>query len=300
MKLRYSIITLYILFFTSCAIHQGEKVVRKEERVRNISNAKLYKDVVENYREYKTINFNKIKVSYEQEGKTQEFRGSIRILKDSIIWLSFSKMGIEGLRVKLTPDSIAFIDRLHKEYMTADYEYLNQRFNIELDYYLVQNILTNQLPEYRIGGDLPFFRNFKGKRSDTHYLFYSKKRRDRQYWREQRNTTGNEGSTLEILRISPDIMRLESIDIYDTQFFKLGGQQTVNLNLKYNNYKTYTEKYLFPENITTTVQRKLVDKNGETSFEKIILSIVVFDLEINKEDLSFPFKISSKYKKINE
>lgn len=298
MKVTNLLLALCVIFLAACATPQGKKVERKRKKLRGMSDAKLYKKTVANYLDYNTLNFKKINISYEQAGKKQDFRGSVRILKDSIIWLSISKMGIEGVRVKLTPDSVAFIDRLHREYMITDYSYLNRRFNIELDYYLVQSILTNQLPEYRVVGDLPFFRNFKGKKTSTHYIFYSKKRRDRQYWKAQRNMTGNEGSTLEILRISPDLMRLESVNIYDTQFFKENGQQIVNFNLQYNNYRTFNERHIFPEEIVTTVMRKL-EKNTKSLFEKIVLTITVQKLEIN-EDLSFPFAISRKYKRINE
>lgn len=297
------ILSFCIILLTACAVSQGERVERKRKRLRSISNAKLYKETVAHYLDYKTINFKKISISYEEEGEKQDFRGSVRILKDSIIWLSISKMGLEGMRVKLTPDSIAFIDRLHREYMITDYSYLNERFNLELNYYLVQSILTNQLPEYRIAREeLPFFRNFKGKKSATHYLFYSKKRKDRQYWREHQNKKGNEGSVLEILRISPDLMRLESIDIYDTQFLGKNGQQTVSFKLKYEDYKTYNEKHLFPERITTTVQREIIEdfSTYKSTHDKMILSIEVNKLEVNPQSLSFPFNISSKYKRIHE
>lgn len=299
MKLKNIIWILYAVFLTSCAVSQGARVERKHKKIKRMSNARLYNEVTTNYLDYKTINFKKINISYEQKDKKQEFRGSVRILKDSIIWLSISKMGIEGVRVKLTPDSVFFIDRLHREYMMTDYSYLNKRFNLELDYYLVQSILTNQLPEYRVPEKFSFLRNFKSKKTNMHYLFYSKKRKDKKYWKEQRNITGNEGSTLEVLRITPDLMRLESIDIYDTQFLKPKGQQTVNFNLKYNNYKIFEEKHLFPEEIVATVQRKLL-KESASLFEKMILTISINKLEIDTQNLGFPFKISRKYNRIYE
>ncbi len=71
--------------------------------------AKIYKQTVDNYLKFSTLNLKKITINYEEGDKKHSFRGSLRILKDSIIWLSISKMGIEGMRVKLTPDSVAFI-----------------------------------------------------------------------------------------------------------------------------------------------------------------------------------------------
>lgn len=301
MKIRHLTSIILIVILTSCVVSQGEKVTRKHKKLKGMSDAKLYKETVANYLDYQNINFKKISISYEQEGKKQEFRGSVRMLKDSIIWVSISKLGIEGMRMKLTPDSVAFIDRLHRKYMLTDYSYFNEHFNLELDFFLIQRMLTNELPEYRIAGNAPFFRNFKGKKTDKHYIFYSRKRKDKKYWKQREALTGIEGNTLEVLRISPDLMRLESIDIYDTQFFKLGGQQTVNFNLKYSNYKIYNEKYLFPETITATLQRKLVTASEDIPhYEKMILAIQINKLAVNEPNLRFPFSISKKYRLINE
>ncbi len=303
MKIKTFIVAFLVLIFSSCVTYRGERVERKHKRLKTMSDAKIYKKVVSNYLQYNNINLKKITISYEEGNKKHSFRGSVRILKDSIIWLSISKMGIEGMRIKLTPDSVAFVDRLHREYMVTDYNYLNQRFNLELDYFLIQSILTNQLPEYRISGNVPFFRHFKGKKTKTHYVFHTKSRRDKQYWKRKTQETGNYGSTWEILRITPDLMRLESIDIFETQFSQKGERsQSVNFNLKYEAYKKYNEEHLFPEKMIVTVKREQKKNylNGKPKTEKIMLTIVVDKLEINDENLSFPFHISSKYKQINE
>ncbi|MBS9767754.1 MAG: DUF4292 domain-containing protein [Flavobacteriaceae bacterium] len=301
MRLKYISVLFCLILIASCTIQRGENVVRKHKRMKAMSSAKLYKETVANYLDYTTINLKKINITYEEGDKKQNFRGSVRILKDSIIWLSVSKMGIEGLRVKLTPQKVALIDRLHREYLITDYSYLNDKFNVELNFYLLQNVLTNQLPEYRLVGDLPFYKNFKGKKTGKHYIFYSKKRKDKKYWKEQKNTNGNIGSTLEILRITPDLMRLESIDIFETQFFTNNGvEQTVNFNLKYEDYKRFNEQHLFPQKITSTIQRKLRKGKTDYSHDKIKLTILVERMEVNDSKLSFPFTISRKYKQINE
>lgn len=302
MRLRYITSILLTLVLSSCVVSMGEFVERKQKKLKRMSDAKLYEETVANYLDYNTINFKKINIAYEEGDKKQEFRGSVRIQRDSIIWLSISKLGIEGMRVKLTPDSVVFIDRLHRKYMETDYSYLNARFNLELDFFLVQSILTNRLPEYRIGGDLPFFRSFRGKRGKGHYIFYSKRKTERKYWKMQRKNRGIKGSTLEILRISPDIMRLESIDIFDTEFFTEEKLQRVRFNLKYQDYKMYNEESLFPEKIITTVERDIVNNvaRERKASEKMILTITVNKMEVDPEHLSFPFTISSRYKKIDE
>ncbi|PID89253.1 MAG: hypothetical protein CSB01_02970 [Bacteroidia bacterium] len=200
MKIRHLLIASLIFLITSCAVSQGEMITRKQKRVKRMSDAKLYKKIVENYLDFNNINFKKVSITYEENGKKQEFRGSARILKDSIIWLSLSKLGIEGVRIKLTPDSVALIDRLHRKYLFTDYLYLNEKLNLELNFDIIQSFLTNQLFNYRtLFEDTAFHRNFKGKRTKTHYVFYSKRRKSRKYWKQQSNLTGNTGNTLEIL-----------------------------------------------------------------------------------------------------
>lgn len=50
------------------------------------------------------------------EGETEaSFSGTLRIRRDSIIWMSFSPaMGIEVMRAVITRDSVKILDRIHR------------------------------------------------------------------------------------------------------------------------------------------------------------------------------------------
>src|SRR5688572_8544952 len=55
---------------------------------------------------------------------------TIRIKKDSVIWVSVvPALGIEVARVRITPDTIQILDRLHKEYLAGNFSLLHKRFN---------------------------------------------------------------------------------------------------------------------------------------------------------------------------
>lgn len=288
---------LFIVFvaLNSCKVSQGERIVRAHDRLRSISDQKLYDTIVSNYINYETINIKRLNFTFTQEGKSHNFKGSLRIKKDSIIWLSISKMGIEGMRIKLTPDSVAFIDRLQKKYLKTDYSFFNKKFRIKLDYYIIQALLTNQLPEYGVVENRKFTRNFKSRRDKKHYVFFSK-RGGRSYWKgKERKQT----APVEIIRISPDIMRLESIDIYDSHSYE-GIKQLIHLNLEYQNYKKI-DNHIFPETLQSsiTINESEEEIRKAEDSKKILLKITINRISVN-EHLSFPFSVSNKYKRVDE
>jgi hypothetical protein len=83
------------------------------------------------------------------KGPKQEFDNAnltIRARKDSLIWLSVSKLGIEAVRTLITPDSIVVMDKLHKETVTFDFPTLSRQFNFKISFALLQSILLGNLP----------------------------------------------------------------------------------------------------------------------------------------------------------
>ncbi|QKZ11402.1 DUF4292 domain-containing protein [Spirosoma sp. KUDC1026] len=71
---------------------------------------------------------------------------TIRARKDSLIWLSVSKLGIEAVRTLITPDSIIVLDKLHKETVAFDFPTLSRQFNFRINFALLQSILLGNLP----------------------------------------------------------------------------------------------------------------------------------------------------------
>lgn len=71
---------------------------------------------------------------------------NLRIQKDSIIWLSITGVGLEVARAIITPDSIALLDKIHREYYRFSYEQLSKQFDFELSYPLIQSLIIGNLP----------------------------------------------------------------------------------------------------------------------------------------------------------
>lgn len=69
-----------------------------------------------------------------------------KIIVDSAIYISVQPLfGIEMFVAKFTPDEILFIDKTKSTYYQSDYIFLNQKFNLELNYDLIQSVLMNKL-----------------------------------------------------------------------------------------------------------------------------------------------------------
>lgn len=237
--------------------------------------AKLYRLVQEAYLQYETLDVKKMTVTFSDAKTNLKLTGNLRVLKDSIIWMSLRKGPIEVMRLKLTPQEVCFIDRYNKEYLESDYEYFNQKFGLDLDFNIIQSVLTNTLLEYSNEKDRPFFRNFKGKVRDDKYLFFAK---------------GNHRPTDKLTKYEPvqeitidsERFRVEKIHIFDLL-------KDVVFNMNYQDYKMF-DNQLFPETIKMDVRHQ--DNLFDTT-------IKIQKMELN-EKLEFPFEISSKYDKIND
>ena len=63
-------------------------------------------------------------VKFTQNNNTVKGTGYIKMRKDSVIWIAVKKLGVEGGRVLITPDSFFMINRLEKYYMAKPMSYV--------------------------------------------------------------------------------------------------------------------------------------------------------------------------------
>jgi hypothetical protein len=89
-------------------------------------------------------------VSTDIGGASTSFNINVRMKNDSIIWISISPLlGIEVARVVATRDSIKFLDRLNKQYSATDYRYINETLDLNVDYDIMQGVLTGNIFSYK-------------------------------------------------------------------------------------------------------------------------------------------------------
>ncbi len=86
----------------------------------------------------------------EYSDGTQEMKGkmSVRIKKDSLIWISIygTALNIEAMRCLMTKDSIFMMDQINGTFYQYDYEALSKKINFNVDYDLAQNMIVGNMP----------------------------------------------------------------------------------------------------------------------------------------------------------
>lgn len=103
----------------------------------------LLNSVQKNRIEFNTFSA-KIKVDYSSsKGKQPDFIANIRMLKDSLIWVSLSNdIGIEGIRVLITKDSIKVLDKLANTYQVRPLSHIQDVAQIPFAFADLQNLLV--------------------------------------------------------------------------------------------------------------------------------------------------------------
>ncbi|MGB3616996.1 MAG: DUF4292 domain-containing protein [Catalinimonas sp.] len=85
--------------------------------------------------------------SYAGEEQNLNASATIRIDRDSMIWVSVSPgLGIEVLRVLIRPDSVFAVDRYHRKSYRYDYPTLARKLEFEVNYDMLQAALLGNLP----------------------------------------------------------------------------------------------------------------------------------------------------------
>jgi hypothetical protein len=100
----------------------------------------LLRQLEKNHIDYTWFGTNaKIKVDSEQEKAT--FAASIRMQKDSLIWIKIRKMNIEGARIKITPETIQILDRQNGQYIKRPFSFLKNEYGLDVSFSQLQELI---------------------------------------------------------------------------------------------------------------------------------------------------------------
>ena len=186
----------------------------------------------------------------------------LRVRKDSLIWLSVRKIGIEAVRALITRDSIVILNTFQKEYSVYDFPTLSRKFDFEMNFDLLQSLIVGNLP-------LPK-RPAQKIKNERDYLLLRQ----------------SEGKVLVENYIGEDDRKLKKL--------MLTEQPTKNtLRLDYEDF-TMLNSFLFPYTSLVTLDYKSKD---DGRFYQTLLKIQHSKVELVDKSPGFPFSIPAKYQR---
>lgn len=84
----------------------------------------------------------KVKVEYKDNDGSNQAKADIRILKDSLIWVSLTgALGIEGMRLKISKDSMVLINKLNKTIQYGTFAQLQEIIEVPFDFNTLQDLV---------------------------------------------------------------------------------------------------------------------------------------------------------------
>ncbi|HET9487530.1 MAG TPA: DUF4292 domain-containing protein, partial [Chryseosolibacter sp.] len=95
----------------------------------------------------------KARMVLRDANKEREVKANIRMRKDSVIWMTFSVIGVQGGKALINKDSITIVSTVDKEYFVFPYSELSSRFHFNIDFDVVQAAMLGNPIIPRSDGD---------------------------------------------------------------------------------------------------------------------------------------------------
>ena len=200
----------------------------------------------------------KARLNFRDEKREREVKANIRIRKDSVIWMNFTVIGVQGGRVLINKDSITILSNVNNEYYVYTYPDLSARFNFAVDYYVIQAAILGNLIMPKIERkDITTVDSFdllnqtQGTVSIKNYI---------------NNTT----------------KKLEKVDLLESS----SGNSA---NINYSNFQPIQNKSFAYNNAIN-----IIYKTTSTTVNNTI-TLEYNNAEVGDRELRFPFKIPKRY-----
>lgn len=200
----------------------------------------------------------KARLVFKDEKKEQEVKANIRIRKDSVIWMTFSVVGVQGGKALINKDSITIVSNLKNEYYVFEYEELSKRFNFKIDYAVVEAALLGNLIK---GKELPSVISKEGDRDLM---------------------TQTEGTISIKNFVNPVLKKIEYVELVESSTNNM-------LKLEYSNFQPLGDKNFAYNNVVNVFYKTtagLINNNIIIEYNKA---------EVGDKELKFPFNIPKRY-----
>lgn len=163
---------LIILTISACT--KKKDLSAKKEPLRDRTAGYLLKRYEKNQFDYEWMGM-KVAAEFSNNESEQSFKATIRMKKDSAIWISITPaLGIEVIRLLITEDSLKMLSKIpdNHYYFIGDLEQLSEKTGIDLEFEMLQNLL--------IGNAIGLDRDenkFRTEINDDKHLLISKYKR---------------------------------------------------------------------------------------------------------------------------
>jgi len=215
----------------------------------------------------KTLNIEEIDFDYFQgkarmilrdANKEREVRTNIRMRKDSVIWMTFSVIGVQGGKALINKDSITIVSTVDKEYYVFPYDELSKRFQFEITFDVVQAAMLGNPIIPRSGDD-------NVEQESSMYLL------------KQQQADVNV-----VNYINAASMKIEKVEMKEETSMN-------SLVINYSNFQPVGDK-IFPYNGTINLFYKTISG--------LLNTTIIFEYnkaEVGDKELRFPFNIPKRY-----
>lgn len=190
--------------------------------------------------------------------KENEVKANIRVKKDSVIWMNFTVIGVQGGRALINRDSITILNNVKNEYFVFDYKELSKKFKFEINYDVIQAAMLGNLLMERSASDTV-------ERKTASYLL------------------NQQSGTVDVLNyISATTMKIQKVELKENNTHN-------SLVINYANFQPLDTKQ-FPYDGTISLFYKAA--------AGLLNTTIIFEynkVEVGDKELRFPFNIPKKY-----
>jgi len=275
--------TAFILSFLLFGCKHIEKVAAPK-KIKHLSRGRVIKLVNDKSLNYETLTVRKVNFTLDNEGKETSIRGSYKIRRDSVIQMYAQKLSIPVGKLEVSQDSFKLAYFIDQELYVGANTYLSKLLGLEVDYSVLEALLSNQLFSVRQDSRENDFRDYACEIEDRMYKISSI--RSSKLKRINKNEVA-----LERYRNKLDVEHIIKQDIYiDADSFVVKRMLFKDLNsengvkLEFSRYEKVMEQW-FPG----LMEIELLGN------KKVKLAIELSKVSLNDEK-NFGFSVSPKYK----
>ncbi len=204
----------------------------------------------------------KAKIDYDDGTNQFSSPMTIRIRKDSVIWISVNPggLGIEVVRALITPDSVFIIDKMHNVFYPRSLHSVKDKFGVEVSFSMLQAMLVGNLLQTIDTSDQVLFEGDFGilqqKRQNMEMRHY----------------------------VSKNNQKVENVVIRDTSSHN-------NVTIKYSDFAPLdTAQFAYSSQIFANylLQQGMMKSNVNINYQRA---------DIKDKSMRFPFNVKNKYEK---